>query len=163
MPDQEGELPSASSGPALKAEAGIVKLASSIAAAQSAEAMEEVVQRAEQLHRRLCAESDLRKALLEPKESAGEDGTPSWTHWNGVKTLTMLEMLQTRDNMMDTSLEKCAAEGVHQSILDEAMKSQKTLKAALKQAVAEDEERKAKEAAAAAKAAKKKKGGKKKK
>lgn len=55
-----------------------------IAAAQSVEAMEEVVHTAEQLHRRLTGESDLRLALLEPDEGPGEEeGTVAWTHYNG--------------------------------------------------------------------------------
>lgn len=44
--------------------------------------MEEVVQSAEQLHRRLVGESETRVALLEPEEGPGEeDGTLVWTHY----------------------------------------------------------------------------------
>ena len=119
-------------------------------------------QAAEQIHRRLVAESELRKALLEAKLETAEDGTVTWVHHNGQRTASNLENLQLRNDWLDAAMEKCASEGVLPTIIEEAGKKQKILKGDLKVAVAEDEERRAKEAAAAAKAAKKKKGGKKK-
>jgi len=125
--------------------------------------MEEVIQLAENLHRRLTAESELRKSLLEAKEEPpAEDGTITYVHYNGQKSMSKLENLQLRNDWLDAAVEKCTASDMPATILEAVEKMRKVLKADLKQAVAEDEERKAKEAAAAAKAAKKKKGGKKK-
>ena len=141
-----------------RAEAGLKRLGSVIAAAQVVEAMEEVVQTAEQLHRQLSAEMELRLALVEPEEEPGEGGGATvFAHPGGVKTSSLLEQLQLRNDMLDAALDRCAAEGSAEVILEEVRKTQKMLKDDLKGAVAEDEERKAREAAAAAKAAKKKK------
>jgi len=161
--DPSPEPPSAESDFALKAETGIAILANHISAAQAVEAMEEVIQLAENLHRRLTAESELRKSLLEAKEEPpAEDGTITYVHYNGQKSMSKLENLQLRNDWLDAAVEKCTASDMPATILEAVEKMRKVLKADLKQAVAEDEERKAKEAAAAAKAAKKKKGGKKK-
>ena len=132
------------------------------------------MQAAEQLHRQLTGESDLRLALLEPEvEEAEEEATDAkgkvsmvkvytWTHYTGQKSTTKLEMLQTRNDMLDAALDKCGAEGSAEAIVEKVKADyQKGLKEELTVAVAEDEERKAKEAAAAAKAAKKKGKGKK--
>jgi len=164
MPEiEEGAtIIAATSGFASRCETGIAKLDGGITTAQSVEALEAVVSSAQQLHRRLVGESDLRKSLLETKESTAEDGSIVYTHYNGTKTASVLEMLQLRNDMLDSAFDKCTVEGTAASVLTEAAKAQKDLKAKLKQAVADDEERKAKEAAAAAKAAKKKKGGNKK-
>jgi len=158
------EPPSAESDFAVKAEAGIAVLGNHIASAQAVEAMEEVIQMAENLHRRLTAESDLRKALLEAKEEPNADAATVaevpvyYVHYNGQKVPSKLESLQMRNDWLDAAVEKCTASEMSATILEEVEKKRKVLKADLKQAVAEDEERKAKEAAAAAKAAKKKKG-----
>ena len=158
-PPEPALPPPASSDFHRTTEAGMNRLGAKIAAAQVVEAMEEVVQTAEQLHRQLGAETDLRLALVEPTEGEGEEaGTVIYSHPNGAKTSSKLENLQLRNDMLDAALDKCAAEGSVEVILEEVRKTQKVLKAELKEAVAEDEERKAKEAAAAAKAAKKKKG-----
>ena len=109
----------------------------------------------------LTAESELRKALLVPKEGTAEDGTPFQIQHNGQKTYSALEDLQFRNDFLDASLEKCVTAGTAPGIVAHAQGAQKNLKAALKTAQVEDEERKAKEAAAAAKAAKKGKKGKK--
>lgn len=157
------EPPLADSEFAKRAEAGMAKLYGMIGVAQGVEAMEEVIHVAEQLHRRLSAESDLRKALLEPVPQPPLDsGVLTWLHYNGTVTTSKLEALQLNNDQLDAALDRCAAEGVLGTIVAAVGSHQKLLKADLKQAVAEDEERKAKEAAAAAKAAKKKKGGKKK-
>ena len=103
----------------------------------------------------LSGESELRKALLAPKEGTTEEGAQCWTEHNGSKTYSQLEDLQFRNDFLDASLEKCVAAGTAAGIVAHGQKVQKDLKAALKQAQIEDEERKAKEAAAAAKAAKK--------
>ena len=88
-------------------------------------------------------------------KSQNRYGTPCQTQHNGSKTYSQLEDLQFRNDFLDASLEKCTASETVQPILAFALKVQKDLKAALKQAQIDDEERKAKEAAAAAKAAKK--------
>ena len=156
----EAEPPPATSDFHRRAETGVAQLAAAIANAQSVEAMEEVVQSAEQLHRRLTGELEMRLGLLEPEEGPGEEeGSVAWTHHNGTKTHSVLEKLQLRNDQFDSAIDKCAAEGTLETILEKAYVHQKDLKELLKTAVAEDEERKAKEAAAAAKAAKKKKGG----
>ncbi len=150
-----GDVMSADAPFAHRAEAGMAKLAAAIAAAQSAEAMEEVVSRAEAVHKRLSVESELRKCLLEPKEGKSDEGAEVWEHFNGQTTSSVLDCLQLRNDLLDATLDKCTAEGVLASIVSAAQKAQKTLKADLKQAVIDDEERKAREAAAAAKASKK--------
>ena len=159
VPPEPALPPPASSDFHRTTEAGMNRLGVKIAAAQVVEAMEEVVQTAEQLHRQLGAETELRLALVEPTEGPGEEeGTVIFSHPNNAKTTTKLESLQLRNDMLDAALDKCAAEGSVEVILEEVRKTQKVLKAELKEAVALDEEVKAKEAAAAAKAAKKKKG-----
>jgi len=157
------EPPAADSDFAVKAENGIAALATHISSAQAVEAMEEVIQSAENLHRRLVAESELRKALLEAKEETNpEDNSVIYTHYNGQKTFSKLDNLQLRNDWLDAAVEKCTACDMLPTILEAVERTRKVLKADLKQAVTEDEERKAKEAAAAAKAAKKGKKGKKK-
>lgn len=149
------EPPSADSDFAKRAEAAIAKLASAIHHAQTVDAMADIVDLGEAELAFLSGESELRKALLPPKEGVTEDGTPCQTQHNGSKTYSVLEDLQFRNDFLDASLEKCTAAGTAAGLLAHALKIQKDLKAALKQAQIEDEERKAKEAAAAAKAAKK--------
>jgi hypothetical protein len=157
MADEE-EPPSAESDMAKRAEAIIAKLAAAIAHAQSVEAMPEVIEQGETELAFLTGESELRKALLLPKEGVSEDGTPYFTQYNGSRVYSALEDLQFRNDFLDASIEKCLAAGTKELIMAFAAKAQTELKAKLKQAQIEDEERKAKEAAAAAKAAKKKKG-----
>merc|ERR1719387_2262211 len=111
--------------------------------------MIEVIELGEGELAHLTAESELRKALLTPKESVAEDGTPCKTQHNGSKTYSELEDLQFRNDFLDASLEKCIAAETAAGIVAHGQKVQKDLKAALKQAQVEDEERKAKEAAAA--------------
>ena len=83
-------------------------------------------------------------------------GGQTFVHYNGVRSHSALERLQLQNDMLDSAVERCIAEGGCMPIVDGVQKgAQKTLQEALKVAVAEDEERKAKEAAAAAKAAKK--------
>jgi len=152
------EPPSAESDFALKAEAGIATLTQFMTTAQAFEVKEEVVQAAENMHRRLTAESELRKALLEAKEETNpEDGTINYVHYNGQKSVSKLDNLQLRNDWLDAAIDKCTASEMPAAILEAVEKTRKALKAELKQAIIEDEERKAKEAAAAAKAAKKKK------
>jgi hypothetical protein len=153
--DESGEPPAGDSDFAKRAEAGIAKLAGAIATAQQVEAMQEVIELGEHHLMDLTAESELRKALLEPKEGLAEDGTTVWTQYNGTKSYSALEDLQFRNDFLDISIEKCIAADTVEPIVAHAQKVQKELKAALKTAQLEDEERKAKEAAAAAKAAKK--------
>ena len=153
------EPPAADAELSKKAEAMIVKLAGAIAEAQQLEVFVEVIDHAEMILAGLTGESELRKALLPPKEGVTEDGTPIFTQHNGQNTYSVLEDLVFRTDFLDTSIEKyAAANHCAPGILNHAYKVQKDLKALLKQAQIEDEERKAKEAAAAAKAAKKKKG-----
>ncbi|KAL3898029.1 MAG: hypothetical protein SGPRY_012927, partial [Prymnesium sp.] len=152
------EPPSAESDFALKAEGVIAMLAQHMSTAQANFVMEEVIHGAEILHRRLTSESELRKAMLEAKEETNpEDGTVSYVHYNGQKSMTKLDNLQLRSDWLDAAIDKCVSNGLPILILEAIEKTRKVLKAELKQAVIEDEERKAKEAAAAAKAAKKKK------
>jgi len=150
--------PAADSDLAKKAEGMIAKLAAAIGAAQSVEAMAEVVDLGELLLAYLTGEHELRKALLLPKEGTSEEGTPTYTQHNGQITYSVLEDLSFRNDFLDSSLEKCIAAGTAEGIINHATKIQKELKALHKQAQIEDEERRAKEEAAAAKAAKKKKG-----
>jgi len=149
------EPPSAESDFAKRAEAAITKLAGAIHNAQNVDAMLEVMELGETELSHLSAESELRKALLAPKEGQAEDGTPCWTQHNGSKTYSALEDLQFRNDFLDAALEKCIAAETAPGIIAHAQKVQKELKVRLKEAQIEDEERKAKEAAAAAKAAKK--------
>jgi len=149
------EPPSAESDFAKRAENMIAKLAGAIHHANEVDAMSEVIEKAEIELAHLTAESELRKALLPPKEGVAEDGTPCQTQHNGSKTYSALEDLQFRNDFLDASLEKCITSESAPGIIAWGQKIQKDLKAALKQAQIEDEERKAKEAAAAAKAAKK--------
>ena len=157
MPEAE-EPPSAETDFAKRAEAGIAKLASAIAHAQSVEAMLEVTEQGETELAFLTAESELRKALLQPKEGTAEDGTPYWTQHNGQRVYSLLEDLQFRNDFLEASIDKCTAVGTQPVLLEFAANEQKTLKGKLKEEQIADEDRKAKEAAAAAKAAKKKKG-----
>jgi len=149
------EPPSAESDFAKRAEGMIAKLAGAIHQAQAVDAMPDVVDLGEAELAHLTAESELRKALLPPKEGQSEDGTPCQTQHNGSKTYSALEDLQFRNDFLDASLDKCVAAETAAGIVAHGLKVQKDLKAALKVAQVEDEERKAKEAAAAAKAAKK--------
>lgn len=153
---------------AARAEAGIAKLSSYIEAAKALEALEDVMQNTEQLHRKLVGESELRRALAIPKEGTmtGEDGesqVPVWTHVSGQTSASLLDSLYVRDEQLESALEKCIAEEVAPGIVAAAQEEQKAHKENLERVQLEDDERKAKEALAAAKAAKKKKGGKKKK
>ena len=155
---EEGEAeepPSAESDFAKRAEGMITKLAGAIHDAQTVDAMAEVVDLGETELAHLTAESELRKALLPPKEGVSEDGTPCQTQHNGSKTYSALEDLQFRTDFLDASLDKCVAAGTVEPLILFAQKVQKDMKVALKAAQIEDEDRKAKEAAAAAKAAKK--------
>lgn len=151
------EPPSADSDFARKAESGLAKLAGAIFHATDVDAMASVLEEAQACLDHLTEESNLRKALLPPKEGVSEDGTPCQTQYNGSKTYSALEDLQFRNDFLDASIDKCVAFETPAGIVAHAQKVQKDLKAALKVAQAEEEERLAKEAAAAAKAAKKKK------
>ena len=144
------EPPSAESDFAKRAEAGIAKLQQAIANYKTVDAMEEVLVLGEGTYAHMCAESELRKALLAPKESVTEDGNPCFTQHNGTQTFSALEDLQFRNDFLDASIDKCVAKETAAGIVAHAQNVQKDLKVALKQAEVENEERLAKEAAAAA-------------
>ena len=78
-----------------------------------------MIQAAENQHRRLTAESDLRKALLPAKEEPpAEDGTVSYVHYNGQKSPSALESLQLRNDWLDLAVEKCTACDMPAAILE---------------------------------------------
>lgn len=148
---------------AVQADAHIAKLDGLIAAAQVAEALDSVIQAGEAMLRRLTGESEIRKALDEPKEtdepSAANDGesvpTTVWVHATGQKTYTLLEKLQLQTSSLEAAIQTCDEEETVAAVLQAARAKGATLQQALQIETAADEERKAKEAAAAAKAAKK--------
>jgi hypothetical protein len=148
---------------ATQADACIAKLDGLIAAAQTTETLDAVIQAGEATLRRLTAESEVRKALDEPKETekpavGGKSGimVNVWVHSDGQKSCSLLEKLQLQTSLLNAAILTCEEERVHEAVLRGAKAKALLLEQALQAETVADQERKAKEAAAAAKGSKKK-------
>jgi hypothetical protein len=141
---------------AAQADECIAKLDGLIAAAQMTETLDGVIQAGEATLRKLTAESEVRKALDNPRESeepavGGKPGaiTTVWTHASGQKSCSLLEKLQLQTSTLAAAILMCEEEGVDEAVIWGAKANASILEDALQAETAADGDRKAKEAAAA--------------